>query len=136
MSLGQKDKLTNLIRNIEPMRLYFLAAGFLPIASLSAAIFGFAPLHLMVRYVLLPATLLTVFLGARSLKFGRLALWGFGAGIVATGVYDVARFGFILAGAWTDFIPTIGKLALDDPGASPLWGYAYRYFYDGGAMGI
>ena len=61
---------------------------------------------------------------------------GLAAGIVATGVYDLFRLTLVLAGAWTDFIPRLGQMALGDPAASPLWGYLWRYVYDGGAMGV
>jgi hypothetical protein len=37
---------------------------------------------------------------------------------------------------WHDFIPTIGRLALNDQAASRVWGYGYRFLYDGGAMAV
>jgi len=116
--------------------LLFLAAGMAPITSLSAAFFGWAPLYVTFRFLTLPATFAVIVLGARIPNLGRRALIGIISGIIATLIYDIARFGFIKTGLWGDFIPVIGKLALDDPQASPLWGYAYRYLYDGGFMGM
>jgi hypothetical protein len=37
---------------------------------------------------------------------------------------------------WRDFIPLIGRMALNMPDASPLWGYLWRYLGNGGAMGM
>lgn len=116
--------------------LLFLAAGMAPITSLSAAFFGWAPLYVTFRFLTLPATFAVIVLGARIPNLGRRALIGIISGMIATAIYDMARFGFIKAGLWGDFIPVIGKLALDDPHASPLWGYGYRFLYDGGFMGM
>lgn len=116
--------------------LVFAIMGFVPIGCLCGALFGILPLHLTVRWVVLPATLLTVLVALCYRDAGRRALGGLLAGIAATLIYDTARMGFVAAGLWGDFIPVIGQLALDDPAASPFWGYGYRYLYDGGAMGI
>jgi hypothetical protein len=119
-----------------PSHLFFMAAGFVPIASLSAALFGILPLHLGALFVVLPTCLLALAVGLRDPKAGRLAFRGLVAGILATMVYDVIRLSFVMAGAWGDFIPVIGRLALADASASPVWGYVWRFLGNGGMMGM
>jgi hypothetical protein len=116
--------------------LFFMAAGFVPIGSLCAALFGILPLQLGALFVVLPSCLLAVAVGIRDPKAGRLALRGLVAGILATMVYDVIRLSFVMAGAWGDFIPVIGRLALNDASASPIWGYVWRFICNGGMMGM
>ncbi len=116
--------------------LVFAIIGFVPIGCLCAALFGILPLHLTVRWVVLPFTILTMLVALYYRDAGQRALYGLLAGMAATLIYDIARMVFVAAGLWGDFIPIIGQLALDDPSASPFWGYGYRYLYDGGAMGI
>jgi Family of unknown function (DUF6789) len=115
---------------------FFAAAGFVPIACLSAALIGFLPLFWTVRLLVMPMAVVAFIVGLRWPATGRLALTGLLAGMIATAVYDTARAGLVLTGVWHDFIPTIGRLALDDPHASPLWGYGYRFLFDGGAMAM
>jgi hypothetical protein len=110
--------------------------GFVPIGSLCIALFGLVPLHITVRFVVFPAGVLIVALGLRYQALGRLALLGFIAGVAATTVYDLVRLAFVLSGVLSDFIPTIGRIALMDRDASPVWGYLWRYVGNGGAMGL
>jgi hypothetical protein len=117
-------------------RLLFLLAGFVPIASLCAALIGLAPLHVTFPLLVMPATVGAVVVGRRVPVIGRLALRGLLAGMLATAIYDAARLAFVRADLWGDFIPAIGRLLLASPHASPLWGYGYRYLYDGGAMAV
>ncbi|HYO57091.1 hypothetical protein [Archangium sp.] len=117
-------------------RLFFMAMGFVPIGSLCAALFGLLPLQLGLRFVVLPLGLFTIGVGIRYPQLGRLALRGLLVGIVATMVYDLVRLSFVMAGTWGDFIPVIGKLALNDESASPIWGYLWRFIGNGGMMGM
>ncbi|MFP5503147.1 MAG: hypothetical protein ACLGIN_11715 [Candidatus Sericytochromatia bacterium] len=118
-----------------PRALYF-AIGFAPIAALCFALFGFVPLHLSAKFFVLPALAIGVAYGLRHRRWGRLALTGFLAGIVATGAYDVLRLGLVWAGMWGDFIPAIGRMALLDHQAHPFWGYLWRFIGNGGGMGL
>jgi hypothetical protein len=113
---------------------YLGMIGFAPIAALCAALFGVLPLHLSTRFIVLPGVALALVVGLRSPAAGRRALTGLVVGIVATAVYDCLRLAGVAAGLWHDFIPVIGQLALDDPSASPLWGYAWRFALNGGGM--
>jgi hypothetical protein len=124
------------MRSAPVPRLFFLAYGFLPIGCLSLALQGLVPLHAMALFVLLPATAAALLMGRYDRAWGRLAVAGLLSGIVAVAMYDVVRGSFVLAGAMRDPIPNIGRMALDDPMASPLWGYAWRFVWNGGAMGI
>lgn len=117
-------------------RLLFFAIGFAPIAALCFALFGFVPLHLSAKFFVLPALAFGVYLGFRHRPWGRLALAGFLAGVVATGAYDVLRLGLVWAGMWGDFIPAIGRMALLDHQAHPFWGYLWRFIGNGGGMGL
>jgi hypothetical protein len=110
--------------------------GFVPIACLCAAVFGIVPLSVTAAWVVAPLTVLVIGAALWDPELGMRALRGFVAGVVATAVYDLFRLGMVLSGAWADFIPAIGRMALDDPAASPVWGYLWRYAYDGGAMGM
>jgi hypothetical protein len=112
------------------------ALGFVPIACLCFALFGWMSLQLSTRVVVLPAIGLALLVGLRYPTLGSIALQGLVVGMLATAIYDLVRLTFVLAGAWNDFIPVIGRLALGDPQASPLWGYLWRYLGDGGAMGV
>ena len=117
-------------------RLFFLAYGFLPIGCLSLALQGLVPLHLMAAFVIIPATVGAILLGRMDRTWGRQALAGLLSGMIAVATYDVVRGAFVIAGAMNDPIPGIGRMALADPTASPLWGYAWRFVWNGGAMGI
>src|SRR5215212_7168907 len=106
-------------------RALLAALGFVPIGCLCLALFGWLPLPLGTRAIVLPAIALALGVSLYVPSLGRLALRGLLAGMLATAIYDLLRFGFVLSGAWGDFIPSIGRMALDDPAASPLWGYLW-----------
>ncbi len=110
--------------------------GFVPIGCLCLALFGWVSLVLSVRLLVLLLSGLAIAVGARHPDLGRQALQGLCAGIAATAVYDVLRLSVVFCGGWRDFIPVIGQMALGDPGAMPIWGYLWRFVYDGGAMGM
>lgn len=117
-------------------RILLALLGFVPIGSLCIALFGLVPLYITARFVVLPVAAVVVALGLRHPLIGRLALLGFIAGVAATATYDLVRLAFVLSGRWSDFIPVIGRLALLDEHASPVWGYLWRYIGNGGAMGL
>jgi hypothetical protein len=110
--------------------------GFAPIGALSMALLGLLPLHLGAALLVFPAAIAGLWLGWRERTWGRLALAGFAAGILATGAYDVLRLGLVWMGLWDDFIPQIGRMVLLDDDAHPVWGYLWRFLGNGGGMGL
>jgi hypothetical protein len=121
---------------LEWPRLIFAGLGFVPIVSLAVALFGWVPLHVSARWLVLPAVPLAIALGLWRPVWGRRALLGFLAGIVATGAYDATRLALVWAGVWPDFIPAIGQMAALDQSAHPAIGYAWRFVGNGGGMGL
>jgi hypothetical protein len=117
-------------------RLLYLALGFAAITSLGVALAGLVPLPYGLRYAVIPAVVIMVALGLRYPAWGKRALLGLVAGMIATGVYDILRIGLMFAGLWGDPIPSIGRLALADPNADPVWGYVWRFLGNGGGMGL
>ena len=117
-------------------RLVFLALGFAAITSLAAAYSEMLPLPAGTRYVLIPAVACILLIGFRHRTWGRRALVGWLAGIIATGIYDMLRLGLVLVGMWDDPIPRIGQLLFLDPNANWLWGYVWRFLGNGGGMGL
>jgi len=117
-------------------RLVLTIVGFVPIMSLCMALFQLVSLHATLMPLVLPSVVIAGVIMMRHPTLGREALLGLLAGMAATGLYDLVRLGFIVAGMWRDFIPLIGRMALDTPDASPLWGYLWRYLGNGGAMGM
>jgi hypothetical protein len=114
----------------------YFAIGFAPITALAISLMGWLPLSISAWLIVGPAAALGLLLGGRFPSYGRLALQGFGIGIVAVACYDGMRAPFILLGIWGDFIPNIGKWLLGSPHPNWLVGYLYRYLGDGGGMGM
>jgi hypothetical protein len=117
-------------------RVFYLAFGFAAITSLGVALAGFVPLPYGFRYAVVPAMAVLVLLSLRHPTWGKRALLGLVAGMIATGVYDILRLGLMYAGLWGDPIPSIGRLALADPNADWIWGYVWRFVGNGGGMGL
>lgn len=117
-------------------RMVYLALGFAAITVLAFAYAEALPLPYGMRFAVLPAAGVILMLSARYPEWGRRALLGWVAGVIATGIYDVLRLGLVEAGLWGDPIPGIGRLALADPHANYLWGYVWRFAGNGGGMGM
>jgi hypothetical protein len=117
-------------------RLLYLAFGFAAITSLGVALAGAVPLPYGFHYAVIPAFTAMFLLGLRYPAWGKRALIGLVAGMIATGVYDILRIGLMFAGLWGDPIPSIGQLALNDPNAEWYWGYVWRFVGNGGGMGL
>jgi hypothetical protein len=117
-------------------RVVFLAIGYTAIGPLAAAYSEVLPLPKGARYILLPAALLAILVGVRHKEWGRRALVGWVAGVAATGIYDVLRLALYKFGYWDDPIPGIGRLMLDNPNASAIWGYVWRFGGNGAGMGM
>lgn len=117
-------------------RWLFAAIGFVPIGALCVSLFGWVPLHLSAKLLVLPSLVVAIALGLKFPHWGRLALLGFAAGVVATAVYDITRLLLVYVDVWPDFIPPIGQLAMLDANAHPFWGYLWRFIGNGGGMGL
>lgn len=126
-----------------PVRLMLLTAGFAPLVSLGLALAGVASLRTLTLLLVIPSVIAGVTLAVRQPAWGRRALVGLVAGVVATATYDLLRVSLVVAGLWRDPIVRIGQMLLAGPGASTepaalsWWaaGYVWRYLGDGGAMG-
>jgi hypothetical protein len=117
-------------------RVFYLAFGFAAITSLGVALTGAVPLPYGFHYAVIPAYAVMTLLGLRYPAWGKRALIGLVAGMIATGVYDILRIGLMFAGLWGDPIPSIGQLALNDPDTPWYWGYVWRFLGNGGGMGV
>jgi hypothetical protein len=117
-------------------RLIYLAFGFAAITSLGVALTGAVPLPYGFHYAVIPAYAVMTLVGLRYPAWGKRALLGLVAGMIATGIYDILRIGLMFAGLWGDPIPSIGQLALNDPDTPWYWGYVWRFVGNGGGMGV
>lgn len=117
------------------IRLFYFCVGFTPIALLATALMGFVPLHWSV-FLLIPVLGIVALVAMEYPRQFRLALWGIGAGMVATLVYDTTRWPFVLMGMWPDFIPKIGAALWNSGHGHWISGYLWRYFGNGGGMGL
>jgi hypothetical protein len=117
-------------------RAIYVAFGFAAITSLGVALTGAVPLPYGFHYAVIPAYTVMALVGLRYPAWGKRALLGLLAGMIATGVYDILRIGLMFAGLWGDPIPSIGQLALNDPNTQWYWGYVWRFLGNGGGMGV
>ena len=117
-------------------RVIYLAFGFAAITSLGVALTGAVPLPYGFHYAVIPAYAVMTLVGLRYPAWGKRALLGLVAGMIATAIYDILRIGLMFAGLWGDPIPTIGQLALNDPNTQWYWGYVWRFIGNGGGMGV
>ena len=86
--------------------------------------------------IVLPSFAVTLWYALSRPKWGRLVWVGLSAGMADTVNYDVLRLTLTACGFWNDFIPLIGKLLWNDSGAHWIWGYLWRYIFNGGALGV
>jgi hypothetical protein len=117
-------------------RVFYLTFGFAAITSLGAALAGLVPLPYLFHFAVIPAYAIMALIGLRYPAWGKRALLGLLAGMIATGVYDILRIGLMFAGLWGDPIPSIGRLATGDPDIQWYWGYVWRFVGNGGGMGV
>jgi len=118
------------------LRLVYFALGFAPIFALSMAILEFIPLHVGGPAIGAAAYLLVAYISLRNRRFGKLAFRGLLIGMGATLIYDCTRFPFVYTGIWSDFIPAIGDLLLNQHSTHWTIGYLWRYLGNGGGMGL
>ena len=131
-----RTRIMQYVTRLSWQSLTLFCVGYAPICALCIALLGFVPLHLGAMFLVLPALIVGVGVGVREPRWGRLALVGLAAGILATGVYDALRLGLVWLGLWRDFIPEIGRMALGNDQAHPAWGYLWRFVGNGGCLGL
>lgn len=133
-ALGTRPSLVPADLRDASLRLTLAAAGATPVTLIAATAFG-ADLRVLALRVLAPIALVAAFLGAAHRPVARLLAVGLAAGVVATLLYDLFRFGFLATGLMHgDPIPHIG-VAL---GLHPAWlvGYAWRYLGNGTGLAV
>src|SRR6266540_5140951 len=108
-------------------RLVFPVVGYAAITSLAAAYAQAIPLPVTASLIVIPAAGLIFSMGMRHPDWGRRALVGWIAGVVAAIVYDMLRLSLARVGIWGDPIPGIGRLVFADPHANFAWGYLWRF---------
>jgi hypothetical protein len=116
-------------------RLALVAVGFVPVTLIAASTFEIVSLRALAVLVLLPAAFLAAVIMNRHRWAGRLVARAMLVGVLATGMYDLVRFGFIWAELMhVDPIPHIGV----DLHLSPAWiaGYLWRYGLNGAGLSI
>lgn len=109
-------------------------AGVTPVSLIAASTFGVG-LRAAAITVLLPALALVAVLAAGDRPTAALVRRAVVAGVVATALYDVSRFGFLAAGVVDrDPIPHIGaELGLAPPA---VFGYLWRYLGNGAGLAL
>jgi hypothetical protein len=116
-------------------RLALIPAGFLPVTLIAASTFGVVGLKTLALAVLAPVVLALAVLAMVRPAVARRIGTALLAGIVATALYDIVRFGFIgLHLVGHDPIPHIGSAL----GLHPAWvfGYLWRYLGNGGGLAL
>ncbi len=119
----------------EILRVFYFCVGFTPIGLLATALTGIAPLH-WTALLLIPVVGMALLVGMENPRFLKTVFWGIGAGMLATLVYDTTRWPFVMMGLWPDFIPKIGSCLWNSAEGDWVSGYLWRYFGNGGGMGL
>ncbi|MBM4520523.1 hypothetical protein GS457_00375 [Rhodococcus hoagii] len=119
--------------------LYLLLAS-LPLLAISAQVFGVVSMNATGALVIIPlAAVLVVACVIAPHPIDRIVGHGLGWGMFACLVYDVFRLDTVyLLGLWDDFIPKMGTWLHSgtDTQTGAIVGYLWRYFGDGGGIGI
>jgi hypothetical protein len=113
-----------------------LAAGAAPVLSIPVHVFGLLPIAVTARWVVLPLALTAVLLMTGPTPYGGWARHGLVAGLLAVAAYDAVRLPMVALGRWPDFIPRLGGWVLGSDSSNVVVGYSWRYFGDGGGMGL
>jgi hypothetical protein len=113
----------------------FVAAGALPVLSISLHVLGVTPMDRSVELVI-PAVLLAAVLCLRRVPEAGPSLQGAVAGIVGVAAYDGVRLPFVIAGVWPDFIPSMGAWIYGGRGSNVVLGYTWRVLGDGGGIAV
>ncbi|MCU1455230.1 MAG: hypothetical protein JWN46_3376 [Acidimicrobiales bacterium] len=113
-----------------------MAASLAPMVALGFHLLGMVALPLGAGVLVLPTLAVTVVVLARDRQLRHVWLRGLMAGLIAVTVYDLFRLPLVALGVWEDFIPRIGRWALGGHRGNWVLGYVWRYFGDGGLMGV
>lgn len=117
-----------------------LLVSSVPILAISAHVFGFASKRTTALVVLLPlVAALAVVIAIAPHRTDGIIGRGLVAGMIACAVYDGARlFAVLVLHRMGDFIPTMGTWITGDPDihTGTVIGYIWRYFGDGGGLGV
>jgi hypothetical protein len=118
----------------------YLALAALPLLAISAQVFGIMPMNTTGALVIIPLTVTLVVLCVFAPHpIDRIVGLGLGWGMFACLAYDAFRLDTVyLLGLWGDFIPKMGTWLHSgtDTRTGAIVGYVWRYFGDGGGIGI
>lgn len=135
-----KKQITFYINKDFWIRMAFMVLGPSAVLGLSIAYAQLLPLRVVFVLYVLPAYLLMIALGIMYPEWGKRALAGFAAGILATIMYDIVRLILMVGLGLVDPIPHIATLwlgtGIDATGAYWWVGYLWRFFGNGAGLGI
>jgi hypothetical protein len=114
----------------------FVAAGALPVLSISLHVLGVISMQRSTMELVIPAVLLAVGLCLLKVPERVPVMQGAVAGIVGVAAYDGVRLPFVFAGLWPDFIPSMGAWISGGQGRNVVLGYLWRVVGDGGGIAV
>lgn len=114
---------------------FCLFTGLLPVTSIAFHCSGILSLLNSLCFLIMPACAFVCVAGIFDRKLLKLIGRGWISGVVSVFLYDISRLPFIIAG-WADFIPHIASWLNGSGEDSFLIGYSWRYFGNGGGLGI
>jgi hypothetical protein len=116
-------------------QLTLAAAGATPVTLIGLSTFGWLDLRSLVASVLLPMMVAAAVILWAFPETRRWVLWALVWGPVATVVYDLFRWSFVISG-WVgpDPIPHIGTALGLEPGW--FFGYLWRFIGNGGGLAL
>ena len=107
----------------------------MPVTLIAVSTFDIVGLRDLATHILVPVLLVVGLLLCRQRRLRPLVTHALVAGIVATALYDLFRFGFLWTGLMdTDPIPHIGSALGLDPAS--VFGYLWRYLGNGVGLAI
>jgi hypothetical protein len=115
-------------------RLALVGAGFLPVTLIAISTFGVVGLRDLATHVLAPVVAALAIVAVRRPPTARQIGQAIVAGLVATALYDLFRFGFVLSHLEADPIPHIGAALHLHPGW--VFGYLWRYLGNGSGLAL
>jgi hypothetical protein len=86
--------------------------------------------------LVVPALSVAIFLGGYHRGCRALMIQGYVMGLIAVACYDCVRVPLVMSGWIEDFIPHIGVRLIEDGDYPAVVGYLWRYFGNGGGMGM
>jgi hypothetical protein len=114
----------------------FLAAGALPVLSISLHVLGVMSMQRSSVELVIPVVLLAAWLCLLRAPESVAVMQGALAGLAGVAAYDGLRLPFVIAGVWPDFIPAMGAWIYGGHGSNALLGYTWRIVGDGGGIAV